>query len=80
VDENGSQGRAEAFAELLSYLGDPHRHEVARMWEDLVASELGPAERARAERQAPIVKRYLSKTSTREEYEREIAETTIPDV
>jgi hypothetical protein len=40
-DGNGPQGPSEAFAELMSVLRDPHRHETAAMWERVAQSEEG---------------------------------------
>jgi hypothetical protein len=82
VDEggNGPQGESEAFAELKSLLRDPHRHETAAKWERVAQSELGPEDRRKAERMAPVVRRYLSREVEREEFEQQMAALDIPAV
>jgi len=74
------QSHSEAFEELRRVLTDPHRAQTASMWEGVVQSELGPEDRAAAERMAPIVKRYLSREIDRETYERELSAAAVPDV
>ena len=78
VSENGAAGPSPEFQTLLSVLGDPHRAEVARMWEGVVQSQLGPEERAKAERMAPVIRRYLSREIEREQYDTEMAALSVP--
>ena len=80
MDENGAPPQSEKFGQLLSLLGDPHRHEIASMWERVVQSELGPDDRAKAERMSPVVKAYLSREIERDEYNRRLAGATVPSV
>jgi hypothetical protein len=44
----------ENFNQLISYLSDPHRSEVASQWEAVVQSKLGPEDRVKAESLAPV--------------------------
>ena len=67
-----------AFTQLQRYLADPHRSEVATQWEAVVQSKLGPEDRQKAERMAPVVKAYLSREIEREEYEQRLAASTVP--
>jgi hypothetical protein len=76
---DGPQPRSPAYDELLGILRDPHRHETARNWEQVVQSELGPEDRAKAEKMAPVVRRYLSKETDRETYERELGSAIVPE-
>jgi hypothetical protein len=62
----------------MSVLRDPHRHETAAMWEQVAQSGLSPEDRAKAERMAPVVRRYLSKETDRETYERELGASVVP--
>ena len=68
-----------AFNQLLGYLSDPHRSEVAAQWEAVVQSKLGPEDRQKAEKMAPVVKAYLSREIEQDEYERRLAATTVPE-
>jgi hypothetical protein len=77
---HGPQPRSPAYDELLGILRDPHRHEVARNWEQVVQSELGPEDRRKAEAMAPVVKAYLSRSISRDEYDRGLAAATVPTV
>ena len=60
-------------------LKDPHRSEVASQWEAVIQSKLGPEDRAKAEKMAPVVKAYLSREIEQDEYERRLAATTVPE-
>jgi len=76
---NGASGPpSEAFTELVSLLRDPHRHSVARMWGEVAQSDLSPEERQLAETLSPVVHRYLTRATDREEYEQEVMEANIP--
>ncbi len=68
-----------AFKQLVGYLADPHRSEVATHWEAVVQGKLGPEDRAKAEKMAPVVKAYLSREIEQDEYERRLAATTVPE-
>jgi hypothetical protein len=69
---------SEAFNQLVSYLSDPHRSQVASQWEAVVQSKLGPEDRMKAETMAPVVKAYLSREIEQDEYERRMQALSVP--
>lgn len=69
---------SQSFQQLQEYLGDPHRAETRTMWESLVSSELGPADRAHMNAMAPAVTSYLAGQIDRSQYEAEMAKLTVP--
>ena len=52
---------------------------VARTWEQVVQSELGPEDRAKAEKMAPAVRAYLSGEIERDEYDRRLGAAIVAE-
>jgi hypothetical protein len=77
-EQQESPEPSEEYRQLISLLKNSPRSEVASQWEAVVQSKLGPEDRAKAERMAPVVKAYLSREIERDEYERRLAATSVP--